>query len=150
MNLLVRIFRFMVSEQVLALYSTLLSRLECLEVCATTLDVANPQVDLFMNIALPPFIEIISSAPLSTLNGFMRILLERHNIVWLAKNRVGLAILTGILSRAEIVKTVADDASEKEIALWFDLSNPGVKFTILYLFRYKTNSHHYSLQTFAL
>ena len=53
---------------------------------------------------LPVFTSIVTEADMSVLLVLMRIVLERHNLVWLAQCRVGLVLLTMILSRAELVK----------------------------------------------
>jgi DNA topoisomerase 2-associated protein PAT1 len=52
----------------------------------------------------PVFTTIITEAEMGILLVLMRIVLERHNLIWLASCRVGLVLLTMILSRAEMVK----------------------------------------------
>ena len=86
-----------------------------------------------MNNILPVFTNIISDADMSILSVFMRIVLERHNLVWLAKSRVGLVLLTMILSRAELVKQNlsgeenGDEAaplppnSQEELEMWGEI-----------------------------
>ncbi len=63
---------------------------------------------------------------MSILIALMRIILERHNLVWLAKSRVGLVFLTMLLSRAEIVKQSASiedevSVSESELVMWTEI-----------------------------
>lgn len=67
---------------------------------------------------LPVFTSIVTEADMSVLLVLMRIVLERHNLVWLAQCRVGLVLLTMILSRAELVKqsSIAGGPGEGEAA----------------------------------
>jgi DNA topoisomerase 2-associated protein PAT1 len=63
---------------------------------------------------LPVFTSIVTEADMSVLVVLMRIVLERHNLVWLAQCRVGLVLLTMILSRAELVKQSSSSPAEGE------------------------------------
>lgn len=124
MKILPRAFRFMATDQILALFSVIITRFECLEVSNVPLNESKDEVDVFMNTILPTYVAIISEANLDVINGLMRIFLERHNMVWLAKSRVGLALLTVNLSRSEILKSNNEVPSEQDVSLWyiFDLS----------------------------
>jgi DNA topoisomerase 2-associated protein PAT1 len=56
----------------------------------------------------------------------MRIILERHNLLWFAKSRVGLVILTMMLSRAELLKqgVVSPESGqlpEQELGMWSEI-----------------------------
>ena len=99
-------------------YSTLFSRLESLDVCNVGTGVVSDKVDHFMSQAIPPLVNLLADVPLGILNSFMKILLERHNLVWLARSRTGLAIFTMILSRAEILKQGTPLPSDQELGMW--------------------------------
>ncbi|KAI8813041.1 topoisomerase II-associated protein PAT1 [Cladochytrium replicatum] len=130
MKLIPRVVKACTPDQILMLVSTLLARLDTLPVCSP-----NPkreELDVFMNHVIPPAVAFISEAPLPVVNACMRILLERHNLVWLARSKVGLAFLTLFLSRAEIMKQGGSGAgvppspsmaSEQDLQLWSDLYN---------------------------
>jgi hypothetical protein len=58
----------------------------------------------------------------------MKTILERHNIVWMAKSKIGLAFLTMFLSRAEMLKQLApqqgpEAPSEQDLFLWSEIYN---------------------------
>lgn len=76
-----------------------------------------------MNYILPTLTTIINDATLSTIASLMRIILERHNLLWLAKSRVGLVIQTMILSRAELLKqgSLTDLLNEQELQGWSEM-----------------------------
>lgn len=81
------------------------------------------QVEAFMSNIIPPLVDLISDESLYTINLFMKTILERHNIVWMAKSKIGLAFLTMFLSRAEMLKQMApqqgsDAPSEQDLFLW--------------------------------
>ncbi|KAJ3163867.1 hypothetical protein HDU88_006206 [Geranomyces variabilis] len=132
-----RVFRFLTRDQSLALISMLLSRLETLDVCQppapnagapTPAQVAD--VELFMANVVPTVVSVVMECPLFVVNACMRILLERHNMVWLAKSKPGLAFLTMFLSRAEMIKQgagtgVGADFSvpEQELHMWTEIYN---------------------------
>ncbi|KAI8813941.1 topoisomerase II-associated protein PAT1 [Cladochytrium replicatum] len=130
MKLIPRVVKVCTPDQILMLISTLLARLDTLPVSSP-----NPkreELDVFMNHVIPPAVAFISEAPLPVVNACMRILLERHNLVWLAKSKVGLAFLTLFLSRAEIMKQGGSGAgvppspstaTEQDLQLWSDLYN---------------------------
>ncbi|KAJ3180266.1 hypothetical protein HDU87_002145 [Geranomyces variabilis] len=132
-----RVFRFLTRDQSLALISTLLSRLETLDVCqppaagagaATSAHAAD--VELFMANVVPTVVSVVMECPLFVVNACMRILLERHNMVWLAKSKPGLAFLTMFLSRAEMIKQGAGagggsdfSVPEQELHMWTEIYN---------------------------
>ncbi len=83
-----------------------------------------------MNYILPTLTNIVNEANMQVIAALMRIILERHNLFWFAKSRVGLVILTMFLSRAEMLKQgestpTATEAEtplpEQELALWSEI-----------------------------
>ncbi|KAI8928650.1 topoisomerase II-associated protein PAT1-domain-containing protein [Entophlyctis helioformis] len=123
-KVLARAIRFLTREQVLGIFSTILQRFECLDVSNIPTGTHKPEVETFMANVVPLLVSIVSEAPLVIINSLMRVVLERHNMVWFAKNRAGLALLTMFLSRAEILKQVATNApppSEQELGMWSEI-----------------------------
>ncbi|KAI9205767.1 topoisomerase II-associated protein PAT1 [Polychytrium aggregatum] len=127
-----RVTRFLLLDQMIVLFTALLSRLESLDVCnlPCTANGEKPheEVEIFMTNCLPPLVGLVSELPMHILNSCMRLLLERHNMVWLAKSKVGLAILTMFLSRAEILKQGGAQQgvphpTESDLAVWTDYYN---------------------------
>ncbi|ORY49921.1 hypothetical protein BCR33DRAFT_713521 [Rhizoclosmatium globosum] len=124
-----RIIPYLTPDQMFSALTTLFSRAESLDVCNMPAGSQDEAIDLFISTVIPPLVSFISEVPLQVVNAFMRILLERHNMVWLAKSKAGLAFLALLLSRAEILKQgggtqqglrppAADDLS-----LWTELYN---------------------------
>lgn len=72
-----------------------------------------------MSMVLPYLIGFISNVSLKVMITYLRVLLERHALLWLTNSKVGLAILTMILSRAEILRQ--SSATETEISQWSEL-----------------------------
>jgi hypothetical protein len=57
----------------------------------------------------------------------MKTILERHNMVWVATSKIGLAFLTAFLSRAELLKQGASQVggeapNENDLTLWYILN----------------------------
>ncbi|KAI9363940.1 topoisomerase II-associated protein PAT1-domain-containing protein [Zopfochytrium polystomum] len=120
-----RISHFLSSEQMFAVVSTIFARAESLDVCNMPAGTVNEDLDLFMAHVIPAVVAFMSEVSLQAVNACTRILLERHNMVWLAKSKAGLAFLTIMLSRAEILKNNVGNQtpSPEELGLWTDLYN---------------------------
>jgi DNA topoisomerase 2-associated protein PAT1 len=119
-----RVMNHFTPDQVFAFVTALLARAESLDVCNMPAGTAMEAVDEFMVNVIPSCVSFISEVPLHVVNTCIRIILERHNMVWLAKSKVGLAFLTMLLSRAEILKQGGGVAqglpppSTEELNLW--------------------------------
>ncbi|KAJ3102962.1 hypothetical protein HDU97_000201 [Phlyctochytrium planicorne] len=128
-KLIPRIIGVLAPEQILAMLTTVFARAESLDVCNMPAGTNNEQVDLFVTNVIPCLVAFVSEVPLHVVNACTRILLERHNMVWLARSRVGLAFLTMLLSRAEILKQGGGAAqglaapNSEDLSLWSDLYN---------------------------
>lgn len=73
-----------------------------------------------MQFVIPSLVSYVSSVELAVINNLMRTILERHNMIWLTMSKVGLAIMTILLSRAEIVKSgvMTYPISELDLNVW--------------------------------
>ncbi|KAJ3092522.1 hypothetical protein HK102_006299 [Quaeritorhiza haematococci] len=129
-----RLLRFLTPDQTLQFTTVLLTRLESIDVCSIPTGTPSEDVDLFTANVVPPLVGFVSEVPLSVVNALTRTLLERHNVVWVVKSKVGLAVLTMLLSRAEILKQTAAASgggaggqpmtpTEADLAVWTDLYN---------------------------
>lgn len=119
-KLIPRIVRQLNHDQNLTLLTVFASNFSKLQVCrhviypGTTVaqvDEARQQsfvtfddVELFMNNTVPPLLGFIAEAPLRIVNGLLQLLLEKNDIFTVAQSKPGLAFLTMLLSRAEILK----------------------------------------------
>ncbi|KAI8989976.1 topoisomerase II-associated protein PAT1-domain-containing protein [Pilobolus umbonatus] len=62
------------------------------------------EVELFMNIVVPPLLTIIAESQLSVVSKLLETMLRSNEITEIAQSKPGLAFLTMLLSRAEILK----------------------------------------------
>ena len=116
-------------DQSFKLFSLLMNRLESLDVCNIPIGTLNEQVNLILSKVeltsthlIPSLVHFITESPLQIVNSLMRIILERHNLLWLAKSKIGLSLLTLFLSRAEIIKqsgVMEDD--HPDLMLWTEI-----------------------------
>ncbi|KAI9313294.1 topoisomerase II-associated protein PAT1-domain-containing protein [Dichotomocladium elegans] len=76
------------------------------------------EVEHFMNTAAPPLLGLISEASLKMVNDLMKLLMEKNDILTVARTKPGLALLTMLLSRAEILKQGGFASSPEELIEW--------------------------------
>jgi hypothetical protein len=111
-------------QPALGFFSLVFKRFECLDVANIVLGQEREKVELFMNSLFPTLTSILNESNLPVLNTLMQIMLERHDLQWLAKSRVGLVILTMILHRAELLKqgtqspATSGGPSEEDLGMW--------------------------------
>ncbi|KAI8138015.1 topoisomerase II-associated protein PAT1-domain-containing protein [Fennellomyces sp. T-0311] len=119
-KLIPRIVRHLSSDQNLTMLTVIIAHFSRLTVCRHVIYpmsmVANAEeakkqkfvsfddVELFINMAAPPLLSLISEAPLQVINGLVKLFIEKNDIVAVARTKPGLAFLTMLLSRAEILK----------------------------------------------
>ena len=84
---------------------------------------AREQVDLFLQTVMPSLFSYVTEAPLVVVIGMLGLATERLNMSAVARTRVGLEMLTMILSRAAIIRAV--ESPEDEIwDQWLAVYNP--------------------------
>ncbi|KAI8095121.1 topoisomerase II-associated protein PAT1-domain-containing protein [Gilbertella persicaria] len=119
-KLIPRIVRQLSHDQNLALLTVLMANFSKLQVCrhviypgttVANVDEAKKQlfvlfdeVELFMNATAPHLLGFITDAPLRIVVGLLQLFLEKNDIGLVAQTKPGLAFLTMLLSRAEILK----------------------------------------------
>ncbi|CAG8742004.1 7730_t:CDS:2, partial [Funneliformis mosseae] len=107
-----RVLRHCLPDQILTLITMLVANFEALDVCKCVIwgpqGIISPvmleEIELFMNTVVPPLLQFVAEAPMRIVLGLFGLFIERNNIVWVARSKVGLAFLTMFLSRTEILK----------------------------------------------
>ncbi|KAK6096750.1 DNA topoisomerase 2-associated protein pat1 [Batrachochytrium dendrobatidis] len=125
-RILPRALRFFDRNQLMQIFAVILNRFECLKVSNIFTGIQNSDVDAFMGNVIPLLVGVISEAPMIAVISLARTVLERHNIIWFAKNKVGISILTMLLSRAEVLKQGLPNIrapSEQELGMWSEIYN---------------------------
>ncbi|MBW0476948.1 hypothetical protein O181_016663 [Austropuccinia psidii MF-1] len=67
------------------------------------------ETDLFMSCVVAPMMAIINDISLELVTGLVGLLLDRNDLLFIARSRPGIAFLTLFLSRAELLKSVPAD-----------------------------------------
>ncbi|KAL9612300.1 MAG: hypothetical protein Q9167_003079 [Letrouitia subvulpina] len=124
-----RIFRHIDQEQRLTILTIILVHLNVLDVIrfaqpqsreARPSANAREEVDLFCQAVMPSLFGYINEAPLDIVTGLLGIILNQASMPLVARSKVGLDILTTLISRAEIVKQ-AEESDENEWDHWLGL-----------------------------
>ncbi|GBB93839.1 hypothetical protein RclHR1_02240011 [Rhizophagus clarus] len=132
-----RVLRHCLPDQILTLITMLVANFETLDVCKGaiwgTQGVVSPamldEVELYMNTVVPPLLQFVAEAPMRIVLGLFGLFVERNNIVWVARSKVGLAFLTMFLSRTEILKQGGGAMQglplpeERELSQWQEIYN---------------------------
>ena len=119
-----RVFSHIDKEQRLTVVTIIMIQLDSLDVVRSAQpseigkhdpSLAREQVDLFLQTVMPSLFSCVTEAPLSVIIGLVGLIIERVNVTAVIRSRVGLEILTMLLSQAEIIrKAEATDADEWE------------------------------------
>ncbi|KAJ1981998.1 DNA topoisomerase 2-associated protein pat1 [Dimargaris verticillata] len=122
-KLIPRIYQHLDADQVLRFVMTLVANFESLDVCRSSFEFGlsgtisaaiTEENQLFMNAVLPPMVAFINDAPLSTVNTLLNLFIDRNNVPWVARSKVGLSLLTVFISRGEVLRL--QDAPAEELA----------------------------------
>lgn len=121
-----RIFRHIDPEQRVTILTMIVVHLDILDVVKSGIYHANEtslptsvreEIEIFAQTVLPPLLGYVSEAPLHIVIGLLGILLERVDVIFIAKTKIGLAFLTMFTSRAEIIKQ-SGPVDPVELANW--------------------------------
>lgn len=126
-----RIFRHINQEQRVTILTMIIVHLDSLDVVQRAQlqpgetqppGPVREEIDLFSQAVMPSLLGYVSEAPLKIIIGLLGLVVFRVDISTVSKTRIGLGILTMLLSRAELVKEAGavDDGEWKE---WTDLYN---------------------------
>jgi DNA topoisomerase 2-associated protein PAT1 len=97
--------------------TTLLLRLEGLDATHVPLgSISSAGVTEFMSHVMPTIERVVSVSDVQEIARYARVLFERHPVDWLTGSRVGVCLLTLLLSRAEISKSEGNE----DVGEWYD------------------------------
>lgn len=83
---------------------------------------AREEVELFSQTVMPSLFAYVNEAPLQIVIGLLGLIVSRSDMQVVLRTKVGLDILTMLLSRAELVKQ-SEDPSDQEWDQWVSLYN---------------------------
>nr|OQO27856.1 hypothetical protein B0A51_04825 [Rachicladosporium sp. CCFEE 5018] len=126
-----RTFRHLDDQQRLTLLTLLSIHLDVLSVVALAYPSADAaplqpavkaEIELFTSCVMPPLFSYVNEAPLGIIIGLLGLILERVNMPVVARTKVGLEVLTMLISRAELVKASTPPTSS-DSQQWASLYN---------------------------
>ena len=131
-----RVFNHIDENQRLTILTMIMVHLDILDVIRQAQPGGRPssmskeQVDLFLQTVMPSLFSYVTEAPLNIVIGLLGLVTERVNLSAVTRTRVGLEVLTMLLSRAAIVKAIEatdDQTWEQWLGVYnhfFDLLEP--------------------------
>ncbi|KAJ1659994.1 DNA topoisomerase 2-associated protein pat1 [Dispira simplex] len=112
-KLIPRTFHYLNPNQAMDFVTALVANFESMDVCrgsfgfglgGTLSTTQSEETMIFLNAVLPPVVAVVGDAPLSTVNALLTTFLLRNNVSWIARSKAGLALLTVLISRGEMLK----------------------------------------------
>lgn len=129
-KVLPRLFRHINEQERITVVTMIVVHLDALSVVGHA--IATPEeplsaaireeVDLFAQTVTPPIFAHISDAPLNIVVGLLGLILDRTNLQIVARSKIGLMLLTILISRAELLKQTAPEMTN-EWQQWTELYN---------------------------
>lgn len=129
-----RIFRHIDQEQRVTILTMIVVHLDSLDVVRLAQSIpgeAQPSlavreaIDLFSLAVMPSLLQYVNEAPFNIIIGLLGLVIAQTHVQSVARTKVGLGILTMLLSRAELVKE-AGQAPERDWQQWVE------KFNVLF------------------
>ncbi|GAB1214099.1 hypothetical protein ATERTT37_003258 [Aspergillus terreus] len=129
-----RIFRHIDQEQRVTILTMIVVHLDTLDVVRLAQPAPGESqpsiavreaIELFSQAVMPSLLGYVNEAPFNIIIGLLGLVIAQTHVQMVAKTRIGLGILTMLLSRAEIVKE-AGQAAERDWQQWVE------KFNILF------------------
>ncbi|OJD19372.1 hypothetical protein AJ78_00642 [Emergomyces pasteurianus Ep9510] len=80
------------------------------------------EIDLFSHAVMPSLLGYVNEAPINIITGLLGLVIGQTHVQTVAKTRVGLGVLTMLLSRAELVKE-AGTVEDEQWKPWTELYN---------------------------
>ena len=126
-----RIFRHLDEEKRLTILTMIVVHLNVLDVIRNVQPgapgtrpslVAREEVELFSHTVMPSLFAYVNEAPLQIVIGLLGLILSRSEMQTVLRTKVGLNLLTMLLSRAELVKQ-SENPSDQEWEQWVGLYN---------------------------
>lgn len=126
-----RIFRHIDEKERMAVVTMIVVHLDSLSAVAHA--IATPdeplsaasreEVELFINVVMPSLFAHISESPLNIVIGLLGLILERTNLHVAARSKIGMSLLTILISRAELLKQSNPDMNQQDWEQWTVLYN---------------------------
>jgi DNA topoisomerase 2-associated protein PAT1 len=126
-----RIFRHIDEQERITVVTMIAVHLDNLSVVANA--IANPgeplspamreEVELFSHLVLPPLFAHITESPLNIVIGLLGLILDRTNLHIVARSKIGMSLLTILISRAELLKQSTPDVDAGSWEHWNELYN---------------------------
>ena len=80
------------------------------------------EIELFSQAVMPPLFSYVNEAPLGIIIGLLGLVMERTHVESILRTKIGLSLLTMLISRAELVaQSTAGPESSDDKAQWQDL-----------------------------
>jgi DNA topoisomerase 2-associated protein PAT1 len=111
-----RIFRHLEDQQRLTMLTLVIIHLDVLDVIRDAYpanDNSPPpprvkeEIQLFTQAVMPPLFSYVNEAPLNIIIGLLGLVLERTQVQVIVRTKIGVSILTMLISRAELLKPTA-------------------------------------------
>ncbi|KAF2020032.1 hypothetical protein BU24DRAFT_489875 [Aaosphaeria arxii CBS 175.79] len=126
-----RIFRHIDEQERITVVTMIVVHLDNLSVVANA--IASPdeplssavreEVELFTHSVMPPLFAHISDSPLNIVIGLLGLILDRTNLHIVSRSKIGMSLLTILISRAELLKQSAPEVNPQEWEQWTNLYN---------------------------
>ncbi|PGH05599.1 hypothetical protein AJ79_06766 [Helicocarpus griseus UAMH5409] len=126
-----RIFRHIDQEQRVTILTMIIVHLDSLDVVQRAQLhpgesqpplAVREEIDLFSHAVMPSLLGYVNEAPINIITGLLGVVIGQTHVQTVAKTRVGLGVLTMLLSRAELVKE-AGTVTDEEWKTWTELYN---------------------------
>lgn len=129
-KLVPRIFRHISQKQHLTILTRVIAHIDTLDVVKGGAYVdgqdlkpkMKESIDLFSQTVLPPLVHLISESSFDVVIGLLDILLNSSNAVLVGSTKIGLAFLTVLISRAELISQ-QDEVAPEELENWQNTFN---------------------------
>lgn len=83
------------------------------------------EIELFSQAVMPPLFAFVNEAPLGIIIGLLGLIVDRVNVQAVVRTKIGLSILTMLISRAELMKqsliATPTNSSVEDITQWNNL-----------------------------
>ncbi|KAF2492270.1 hypothetical protein BU16DRAFT_108707 [Lophium mytilinum] len=127
-----RIFRQIDEQQRIIMLTMIVVHLDMLSVVAKAIPSADEpnlspaireEVELFSHAVMPPLFGHIAESPLNIVIGLLGLILDRTNLHLVARTKIGMSLLTMLISRAELVKQSTPEMNPGDWEQWMQLYN---------------------------
>jgi len=140
-KLIPRIFRHMEDQQRITMITLIAIYLDQLDVIRNAYPhpeepklppAVRDSVELFSQAVMPPLFAYVNDAPLNIISGLLGLILNRVNVQAVIRTKIGVSMLTMLISRAELIKQTGNtNISDEDWSQWgqlygrlFDLCEP--------------------------